>query len=64
MLSINKITDSEKLNYLDSDFCWSNIKYLDTLDYHILHDECYETYSSLRMGLIYEGSPKRNRMNK
>ncbi|WP_248403638.1 Imm30 family immunity protein [Butyrivibrio fibrisolvens] len=39
MISIDKITDSEKLNYLDSDFCWSNIKYLDTIDYRILHDE-------------------------
>ena len=42
MISIDKIINSDILYCLDSDFCWSNIKYIDSIDYRILYDECYE----------------------
>lgn len=55
MISIDKIINSDKLYCLDSDFCWSNIKYIDSIDYRILYDECYEAYSLIKIGLIYVG---------
>ena len=55
MISIDKICNSEKLCCLDSDFCWSNIKYIDSIDYRILYDECYEAYSLIKIGFIYDG---------
>ena len=52
MISIDKICNSEKLCCLDSDFCWSNIKYIDSIDYRILYDECYEAYSLIKKVLF------------
>lgn len=56
MISNDKICNFEKLYCLDSDFCWSNIKYIDSIDYRILYDECHEAYSLIKIGLIYEGN--------
>lgn len=55
MISIDKIINSDKLCCLDEEFCWNNIKYIDSINYRILYDECYETYSLIEIGLLYEG---------
>ena len=53
-----EVENIEKLYDIDSKFTWNSIRYIDSIDYNISVDETYETYSLLKIGLIFlnEGS--------
>ena len=53
-----EVENIEKLYDIDSKFTWNSIRYIDSIDYNISVDETYETYSLLKIGVIFlnEGS--------
>ena len=53
-----EVENIEKLYDIDTKFTWNSIRYIDSIDYNISVDETYETYSLLKIGLIFlnEGS--------
>ena len=53
MISTKDVEYIEKIYDIDPKFTWNSIRYIDSIDYNISVDETYETYSLLKIGLIF-----------